>query len=133
MPDGPQNSIEPCSDDKQGDQDLRIPATPEEYIDAYAEIWRRFADASAELAANTTRIWWNALPVVRPEGLNMVGLAGAMASRWAKLGPDGDPLESAMLALITYAQGAHGQAMAEVEQIEELRRELREHTDRNSS
>ena len=133
MPDGPQNSIESCPDDQQGDQDLRLPATPEEYIDAYAEIWRRFADASAELAASTAGIWWNALPVARPEGLNMVGLAGLMASRLAKLGPEGDPLESAMLALIAYAQGARGQAMAEAEQIEELRAELREHADRNGS
>lgn len=100
--------------------------TPDEYVDAVSEIWTGVAEASAKLADSFTDLWWRSLPVARPDGLDITSVAKIMAARIAKLGPDGDPLESLTLGTIAYAQGTHDQAMAEVREIEQLRTEYHE-------
>jgi hypothetical protein len=114
-------ATEPVPDDAAA-----APATADEYAARLADIWREVADASAQLAADVTSVWWKALPVARPGGLDLTGSAAMLAARLVALGPEGDPLEMMTLGMIAYAQGAHAQALAEVEQIEQKRRALRE-------
>jgi len=97
---------------------------PPEAIDAYAaaltSLWSGLAEASGQLAASVTGTWWNALPVTRPDGLDMPGSAAVLAARMARLGPAGDPTEAVTMGLIAYAQ----HAQAQVEDIERTRQEL---------
>lgn len=89
-----------------------------------ADLWGEVADLSAQLAANLTGIWWDALLVTRPGGLDMAGAATMLAARLARLGPDGDPVEQVTLGSIAYMQGAHDHARVEAEEINVLRRTL---------
>ncbi len=89
------------------------------------QIWNRVADASAQLAADVTGIWWKALPVARPGGLDMPGSAAMLAARLAKLGPEDDPLEAVTLSMIAFAQNAHAQAVAQASEVERYRQTLR--------
>ncbi|MQY20450.1 hypothetical protein [Nocardia macrotermitis] len=105
-----------------------VEMTVDEYADLLVDLWRGLADASSEFAANVTNSWWNALPIARPEGMNMAGMAAVMAARLAKLGPDGDPLEMLTMGMISYAQHSRDQALAELANVERQRQALHEQT-----
>ncbi|RJO78704.1 hypothetical protein D5S18_03930 [Nocardia panacis] len=94
-----------------------------------AQLWGQFAEASAQFAATLTDMWWKALPVARPGGLDVVGSTAMIAARLAHLGPEGDPLEQVTLGAINYLHGASAHARGEADEYEDLRESLRHEMD----
>jgi len=115
------------------DDNTALSMTADECAAEMADMWNRLADASGQLAASLTRMWWKGLPVARPGGLDMRGSAAMLAARMARLGPEGDPVEVIALGSIAWAHGAQAQAAAQAEEIEQMRRELREFGTENDS